>query len=463
MESSDPALRAIRESYGKALECLNSGLRCDEGGNKEQALLLYKLGRRHLLMGLGVNTRGARTAHARHTQLRMKETLSSISSRIQELSRPPPSLHPPVRSAAGQASPAELPPAYTPEPTDGHLSLSHGAHRAFQAAPNAAGPRGAGTEILFLPRGVQMFFVSAEGRVSAPSYPGYLRVLIHSSPDSAPAYLQVCDWIYPLYPDSPVLLSNRGVFTFPDTTAAVPGSYVGIVLSSDLPAADRELFQEQLAELAQLRVQVDEEQGGATGSDPSPSEKVPPLGTAEAEEKTLPVWSEKMSQSILAGSSWLGRGLVRGGEATGKAIQRGASKLRENITPEETPAEVSPKVTKGLNAARTATGGAVRVSQFLVDGVAAVTGRVGKELAPHVKKHGSKLVPESLKKNKDGCSKMDGAKLVAGSSLQGFSTLWSSLETAAKTIGKSLTSETVTTVRHKFRGLGNLLDAPGRI
>lgn len=66
-----------------------------------------------------------------------------------------------------------------------------------------------------------------------------------------------------------------------------------------------------------------------------------------------------------AGTSWLGRGLVRGGEATGKAIHKGATKLRENITPEETPAEVSPKVTKSLNAAKQATGGAVKVSQFL--------------------------------------------------------------------------------------------------
>ncbi len=54
-----------------------------------------------------------------------------------------------------------------------------------------------------------------------------------------------------------------------------------------------------------------------------------------------------------------------------------------------------------------------------MDGVAAVADRVGKEMAPHVKKHGSKLIPESLKKSKDGCSNMDGAKLVAGSSIQG--------------------------------------------
>lgn len=68
--------------------------------------------------------------------------------------------------------------------------------------------------------------------------------------------MQVCEWIYPLYPDSPVFLSNKGVFTFPNTSSAVPGSYVGVVLSSELPASDRDLFQEQLSALAQLRVQV---------------------------------------------------------------------------------------------------------------------------------------------------------------------------------------------------------------
>jgi spartin len=45
---------------------------------------------------------------------------------------------------------------------------------------------------------------------------------------------------------------------------------------------------------------------------------------------------------------------------------------------------------------------------------------VGERLAPHVKKHGAKLIPESLRKSKDGqASSMDGAKLVAVTSLQG--------------------------------------------
>lgn len=58
-------------------------------------------------------------------------------------------------------------------------------------------------------------------------------------------------------------------------------------------------------------------------------------------------------------------GFVKGAEATGKAIQKGGAKIRDHISPEETPSEVSPHVTKGLQVAKQATGGAVRVSQFL--------------------------------------------------------------------------------------------------
>lgn len=60
--------------------------------------------------------------------------------------------------------------------------------------------------------------------------------------------------------------------------------------------------------------------------------------------------------------SW---GLTKGAEYTGIVIQKGASKLREHITPDDRPTQVSPTVTKSLHVAKQATGGAVRVSQFL--------------------------------------------------------------------------------------------------
>lgn len=249
MESPKSAeIRAIRENYKQALQCLSSGLQYDEVGNKNQALLLYKLGRRHLLRGLEVNTHGERCVGrhwdlARQTQLRMNETLSTITDRLGVLESTASSgqrLYPtlpvlqdpqpvvttrapvsasggasarPASPTAGFTAPAEFPPAYTPQPTEGHLSLSHGGNVPFQAAPNQTPQRQAfapvnlseaGMEIMFLPSGVQMFFVSAEGHVSAPSYPGYLRIIIYNSQNSnasyAPAYLQVnIVWIMFLY------------------------------------------------------------------------------------------------------------------------------------------------------------------------------------------------------------------------------------------------------------------------
>lgn len=43
---------------------------------------------------------------------------------------------------------------------------------------------------------------------------------------------------------------------FPDTMSQIPGSYVGVVLSSELPAADRDLFEDLLKQMSDLRIQV---------------------------------------------------------------------------------------------------------------------------------------------------------------------------------------------------------------
>ncbi|XP_067362708.1 spartin b isoform X2 [Channa argus] len=377
---------------------------------------------------------------------------------------------------------AEQPPAYSLQAADGHVSISYGTDtgemssvgdefysRTSNSTPSLQSVCEDGEELLYIPHGVQIFFVTPEGQVSAPSYPGYLRLVKFTSdhsdriPNRPPAFLQVCDWLYPLMAlDSPVLLCNTGVFMFPDMMAPSPGYYVGVVLSSELPAANRDLLQQLLSQMTDLRVQAPDEAADTINL----SQKVPittPEETAPAtaeEDNALPEWSEKVASGILTGASWLSWGLVKGAEFTGKAINKGASKLREHIAPEDTPTHVSPTVTKGLHVAKQATGGAVKVSQFLVDGVCAVAGCVGRELAPHVKKHGGKLIPESMRKDKDGRSNIDGAMVVAASGVQGFATIWTGLEVAAKNITTNVASETVTTIKHKFRGLQNILDPP---
>ncbi|XP_054482514.1 spartin a [Anoplopoma fimbria] len=363
------------------------------------------------------------------------------------------------------AASGDQPPAYTPQPTLGHHSLFYGpAGGGLRPGKQTGATAGEdGNELLFIPYGVQMFFVAPNGQVSSLSYPGFLRIIaINSQNKDSTAgrpstFLHVCDWLYLLTADTPVLLANSGIFMFPDTLSKTPGSFVGIVLSAELPAVHRETFQDLLSQLADLRVQGPETEGSEVIN---LSEKIPlgpikeheglTLPTGEKDKPPLPGWSEKMAQGILTGATRLSVGLVKGAEATGRAIHKGAAKIRDHITPEETPSEVNPRVTKGLQVAKQATGGAVRVSQFLVNGVSTVAGHVAEKMAPHVKKQGAKLVPESMKNKDGGPSNWDGAKFVAISSVHGFSTVWSSLETGAKLVGKSVTAETVTTVTYKY-------------
>lgn len=380
----------------------------------------------------------------------------------------------PLSPARKPVAQSEQPPAYSPQAADGHLSISYGTDtgehslvgeefysNTSNSSPSLQSLGDEGEELLFLPNGVQIFFVTPDGQVSAPSYPGYLRLVKFTSehsermPNRPPAFLQVCDWLYPLMAsDSPVLLCNTGVFMFPDMMAPSPGSYVGVVLSSELPAADRVLFQDLLSQMTDLRVQAPDEAADSVNLSQkvplAPQEEAAAASAEAGEDAPLPEWSGKVASGILTGASWLSWGLVKGAEFTGKAIHKGASKLREHITPEDKPSHVSPTVTKGLHVAKQATGGAVKVSQFLVDGVCTVAGCVGRELAPHVKKHGEKLIPESMKKDKDGRSNIDGAMVVAASGVQGFATMWTGLEVAAKNITSSVASETVTTVKHKY-------------
>ncbi|XP_005077515.1 spartin isoform X1 [Mesocricetus auratus] len=436
-----------------------------------------------------------------------------------------PSAAPSAGPLPSPSHPAEAPPAYTPQAAEGHYTVSYGTdsgefssvgedfYRNHSQPPPLETLGLDADELILIPNGVQIFFVNPAGEVSAPSYPGYLRIVrfLDNSLDTVlnrpPGFLQVCDWLYPLVPDrSPVLKCTVGAYMFPDTMLQAAGCFVGVVLSSELPEDDRELFEDLLRQMSDLRLQAN--WNGAEGEDefqipgrarhPSEPRKdasgaadvrqaaswgssvdqgskdarhkgkrgkkskdssseevnlgqiVPCEPSAEEKSKELPEWSEKVAHNILSGASWVSWGLVKGAEFTGKAIQKGASKLRERIQPEEKPVEVSPAVTRGLYIAKQATGGAAKVSQFLVDGVCTVANCVGKELAPHVKKHGSKLVPESLKRDKDGKSTLDGAMVVAASSVQGFSTVWQGLECAARCIVSNVSAETVQTVRYKY-------------
>lgn len=112
-----------------------------------------------------------------------------------------------TRPPVGQA---EQPPAYSPQAADGHLSISYGTEsgemslvgddfysRTSNSTLSSQSMGEDGEQLLYIPYGVQIFFVTPDGQVSAPSYPGYLRLVKFTSdhsdsmPSRPPAFLQV--------------------------------------------------------------------------------------------------------------------------------------------------------------------------------------------------------------------------------------------------------------------------------
>lgn len=244
-------LQVIKDGYERAFECINQGLTADEAGDKAQALELYKRGRQHLLRAISVPSQGDECVgsswkSARQMQQKMQETLNNITTRLAILetssdpgSEPTPAgpsapnmsadcLYPqlptkekpdrpagavgglPLSPTRQPAVPAEQPPAYSPQAADGHVSISYGTDagemslvgsdfysRTSNSTPSPQSMGEDGEELLCIPHGVQIFFVTPEGQVSAPSYPGYLRLVRfttdHSErlPNRPPAFLQV--------------------------------------------------------------------------------------------------------------------------------------------------------------------------------------------------------------------------------------------------------------------------------
>ncbi|XP_070265358.1 spartin isoform X2 [Myotis yumanensis] len=512
-QNGEPAeIKIIKEAYKKAFLFVNKGLSTDELGQKEEAKNYYKQGIGHLLRGISISSTdpehtGPGWESARQMQQKMKETLQNVRTRLEilekglatslrndlqevpklypefppkhtsEKSLAPQSFSSPPQptevngntsatstgsvpapcslSLPSQSHPAEAPPAYTPQAAEGHYTVSYGTesgefssvgedfYRNHSQPPPLETLGLDADELILIPNGVQIFFVNPAGEVSAPSYPGYLRIVrfLDNSLDTVlnrpPGFLQA-NWNR---------AEGENEFQIPGR-ARCPSDQLKEASVSDVGQLDPSL--DQGSKDIRHKGKRGKKAKGTSSEEVNLSHMVPYEPVAEEKAKELPEWSEKVAQNILSGASWVSWGLVKGAEFTGKAIQKGASKLRERIQPEEKPAEVSPAVTRGLHIAKQATGGAAKVSQFLVDGVCTVANCVGKELAPHVKKHGSKLVPESLKKDRNGKSPLDGAMVVAASSVQGFSTVWQGLECAAKCIVNNVSAETVQTVRYKY-------------
>uniref|UniRef100_A0A8C4Q5Q5 Spartin b n=1 Tax=Eptatretus burgeri TaxID=7764 RepID=A0A8C4Q5Q5_EPTBU len=327
-----------------AERAVSFALQADEAGDLPRSLPCYRLAEAYLLQALAKQATESKSTEEQEPKKKMTELLHNVQTRLEALkevtplepsapstlpSQPhslyphiappaekipfsPGSVHPnpgsglPPTAIYGQ--PVDLPPAYSPQSLQGHTSLSVGTVYGEISLPASTmvttasllpvqqllGPNA--VETFLIPGGVQAFFVRPNGPVTAPSYPGYLRIVTFRP--GAP----VNNWLCPLYPGrSPALRSGNGLYMFPDVTpGAPPGAAVGIVLSADLPINVCRSFEEHISHFTQL--------------------------WRSHNGNELPVFTNLTDGYLFSGANWISTGLIKGAEATGKALNKGTTR-----------------------------------------------------------------------------------------------------------------------------------------
>lgn len=203
---------------------------------------------------------------------------------------------------------------------------------------------------------------------------------------TTPAYDK--PWIYPLVPGvSPCYYTKFGAFIFPDlyTTGVdqTADSSVGIVV----PAESEEVLIEVLDAILQdvvreTRLYADD-------------------GTADSalSRKTRST-SVQVSDGLVAGASYIARGLIFSSTKAGEFVERNTPYVMSKITrvPQDphTQPVVSRGVVSGMEVAKQATGMAASLTGYVAEKVGSATMALGRFLAPHVQTRGTQLLSHTM-------------------------------------------------------------------
>lgn len=486
--TSEEEIKTVHSNHDEAYMYISQGLSYEEQGQNILAKEMYERGIKKMETALAIRSDrsycvGEKWEKIRNMQHKMRLTLQKVRAQLSSLEASSTSMSAIEPNNASANKILDRPPSYeeacgyasygTTTSFNGNINndifnckqdingnskdISMNYKELTTSGTGSERSHSMGAEEIFaIADGVQLFYISPEGYVSAPSYPSSLHIYkfidsqMAESRNSPQAWLQISDWIYPLDPGkSPVLHSGFGAYIFPDVAANQTDSSVGLILPSELDQSSRDLFEALLVELTAFK-----------------KEKLQPfLSDTERKDRM----SYKISQGIVAGAEFLSEGLSKGVELTNDLMKMGASKIREKVHPENKPLDVDPRVQKGITIARNVSGTVLTASGFLVSKLGNLTVALGRQLAPHVKKQGERALSAVFKTDTvDSKKKMDDVMIVAAGGLQGFSTIYMGLESAARSLARCLTNETVQIVNHKYGGnasttVDNAMNAIGNI
>lgn len=255
-------------------------------------------------------------------------------------------------------------------------------------------------ELLFSCEGVKLFYIADTGNVTTSSEDSTLRIVqlaenvekklestyflqILESPQanvdpselqdiSSEMMLNDISWVYPLYPGtSPCFRTDFGAFVFPDLHADQPGSAIGIVIPTGSDEIVLEILESILHGVVKQGISAD----------------------SEELQRTRRATSDVVSRNLVKGAYCISNGLVKGSEKIGQFVTYSTPFIISQIgcAPQNTP-PVSERVVNGVEIAKSATTAAASFTGYVAGKVGTATMALGRFLAPHIQRQGSKLL-----------------------------------------------------------------------
>ncbi len=235
--ATENQLKLLTKYHNKAHSAIKKALTHDEAGETNQAIQLYSQGLLNLAKGLEIQCGGpacvgSEFESAKKMQSQMRKTAQQMKRRLEELEQD--------ALSRQQGNDRGAINANVMEELEENLRLEE-EMMDLEQPPSYEQTQSDASEVFSIPEGVQIFFINAQGHVSAPSHPGPLRIYkfkdadLVDVADQPPAFLQVSDWLYPLIPgESPALRSRQGAFLFPDVVSGDPGACVGVMFAPEI-------------------------------------------------------------------------------------------------------------------------------------------------------------------------------------------------------------------------------------
>lgn len=330
-----------------------------------------------------------------------------------------------------------------------YSDLQQNVHRAMDelvADESVYVPTREAEELFNLPDCVQIFFITADGRVSTFSQPSSLRIFkfkneINKDEESANTFIQVNGWTHPLGEGSPVLKAGNGSFMFPDAYSDQEGASVGLVIMDDTPfnvdgEAEKQL-QQLLEELTALKT-IQKSQ----------------TGIGSEKELELDHHLGKLGSLILRGAQTVGKTMEDTiVPKTTQLIEYATEKQKSKMgQPAEEDSKMNSVLKTTVKGAGYATKATVKVSGFVANRVGDLTKSIAKSLARKMEPAVSGATGAGSGSGKTKNSSIRTLVDVARGGLLAYGTIYTSLEDSAKVLGNSVKSNSVQVVEHKYGG-----------